>query len=55
MEKPGYSFYNIFSLFNENNNLNDIDINDNIKQLIFAFNDLFPEDNIKNIFKTNNI
>lgn len=55
MEKPAYSFYNIFSLFNENNNLNDIDINDNIKQLIFAFNDLFPEDNIKNIFKTNNI
>ena len=54
-KKSGYSFYNIFSLFEEKNDINDININEHIKLLIFAFNDLFSEDNIKSIFQSNDI
>ena len=54
-KKQGYSFYNIFSLFEEKNNINDININEHIKLLILSFNDLFSEDNIKSIFQTNDI
>ena len=54
-EKRGYSFCKIFSLFNEENDMNDLDINDNIKQLFLVYNKLFSDNNIKKIFASNNI
>ena len=53
MEKQGFSFYNIFSLFNNENNINDIDMNENIKELYTLYNNIFNENNIKKIFDTN--
>ena len=55
MEKQGFSFYNIFSLFNNENNINDIDMNENIKELYTLYNNIFNENNIKKIFDTNTI
>ena len=52
IEKP---LYNIFSVKNEERDINEININENAKQLLLIFNELFTENNIKNIFDTNTI
>ena len=54
-EKKGNSFFNIFSLNNNENMINDINIEDNLKQLCSIFNEFFTEKNIKNIFYSKDI
>ena len=49
-EPNKFVFFNIFSLNNDQN-----DINDNMKQLYPIFNELFNEKNIKNIFESKDI
>ena len=51
--QQGFSFYNIFSLNSED--INEININDNIKELYIIYNNLFTDNNINNIFGANNI
>ena len=46
-----YTFFNIFSLNNDQNDINE----DNMKQLYPIFNELFNEKNLQNIFESNNI
>ena len=54
-EKQGNSFFNIFSLNNDENIINEINIEDNLKQLCTIFNEFFTEKNIKNIFDSKEI
>ncbi len=54
-EKQANSFFNIFSLNNDENIINEINIEDNLKQLCTIFNEFFTEKNIKNIFDSKEI
>ena len=55
IENKVYPLFNIFSLKNQEKDINDINIQDNLYKLLLVFNDLFTENNIKNIFDTNTI
>ena len=55
IENKGYPLFNIFSLKNQEKDINDINIQDNLYKFLLVFNALFTENNIKNIFDTNTI